>query len=445
MKASMNKFLRITLKSVVLVVFLVSGMVGGVALDRRILTAFVPLDNIPAHATSDFRLMAEAWNTIQRYYVDRAGVKPRILTYGSISGMVDALGDTGHSTFLTPDMVKKESDFSKGKFKGIGAEVQMKEGHVVIVTPLDGSPAQAAGLRPGDIILRVNGESISGLPLDQVVERIAGQAGTKVTLTLLTPVTGQTRTVTVVRAEITIHNVTWRKLPGTDVAHLRIAGFSEDVTENLKAALREIEQEGLGGLILDLRNDPGGLLDQAIGTASQFLTKGNVLIEKDAQGKETPTPVQPGGLAQSIPMVCLINQGTASAAEIVAGALKDAHRAKLVGETTFGTGTVLKEFPLSDGSSLLLAVEEWLTPDGHTIWHKGITPDIPVSLPQDVIPLTPSAERDMTPDQMRASKDEQLLRALELVSHKGGESPLQATKRSAFLPFSPPPGMPPLK
>jgi carboxyl-terminal processing protease len=184
--------------------------------------------------------------------------------------------------------------------------------------------------------------------------------------------------------------------------------------------LADIQQQGLTGLILDLRNDPGGLLEEAVGTASQFLKGGNVLLEKDAQGQTTPVAVQSGGVAPDIPMVVLVNSGTASAAEIVAGALQDAHRVTLVGETTFGTGTVLGEFRLSDGSALLLATEEWLTPSGRVIWHQGISPDVMVPLPLDVAPLHPRVERDMTPAQLQSSGDVQLLRALDLLTGSGG-------------------------
>lgn len=394
------------------------GVVGGVVLDRRVLTGFVPLNNMPVDAVSDFRLMAEAWNMIHRVYVDRAAVKPRPLTYGAIGGMVDALGDTGHSRFLTPEMVRMVQHLAQGQFKGIGVEVRMRAGHIVVVAPLDGSPAQRAGLHPGDIILKVDGRDITGLPLDQVVGRISGSAGTSVTLTILNPIMGRTRDVTLVRASIAIHNVTWQRLPGAAVAHLRIAGFSQGVAKDLRKALTDIEQEALTGVVLDLRNNPGGLLDEAISSASQFLRGGNVLLVKNAQGQVAPIPVQSGVGATDLPTVVLVNGGTASAAEIVAGALKDEHRAGLVGETTFGTGTVLREFPLSDGSALLLAIDEWLTPGGHTIWHKGITPNLMVSLAAGIIPLFPEAERDMNLAQLQASGDEQLLRALALLPRR---------------------------
>jgi len=380
----------------------------------------LPSNNIPLGAKSDFGLMAEAWNCIQDHYVDRSAIQPRPMIYGAISGMVDALGDTGHSTFLSPKMIKAEKEFTGGKYKGIGAEIRMKGGHVVIVTPLDGSPAQKAGLQPGQIIIGVNGKDITGLRLLQVVKRISGPANSQVTLRILDPSTGQTREVTLVRATIAMNNISWHQLPGTQVAHLRIAGFSQGVTKDLKQALKAIKAEELKGLVLDLRNNPGGLLTEAVLTASQFLSKGNVVLEKDVHGRITAIAVEKGGLSQLIPMVCLVNGGTASGAEIVAGALQDHRRAKLVGTTTFGTGTVLEQFPLSDGSALLLAVREWLTPDGHSFWHKGITPNVVTPLTPNVAPLFPQEERNMTPQQLKASKDTQLLDGLDLLNRQTG-------------------------
>jgi carboxyl-terminal processing protease len=410
---------------VAVVLLLVAGLAGGIVMDRQVLAKFVPADNIPPDATPSFQLMAEAWNIIHQSYVDLPAVQSQALTYGAIGGMVDALGDTGHSRFLSPEMVREQHNFSIGQFEGIGAYVEMKDGHVVIVAPMDGSPAQQAGLRPGDIILKVDGDKVAGLPIDQVVSRILGPAASSVTLTILTPETGQTRDVTLVRAQIAMQRVFWQQLPGTQIAHVRIVAFSKGVTEDLEKALREIQQQGLTGIILDLRSNPGGLLSEAVGVASQFLVSGNVLLEKDAQGEIRPVAVQEGGLAPDLSLVVLIDPGTASAAEIVSGALQDAGRAKLVGETTFGTGTVLNEFALSDGSALLLATEEWLTPDGRLIWHQGIAPDVQVTLPQGTSPLLPQAEPGMTLEQVRNSGDAQLLRALELLKQTAGRQPAQ--------------------
>jgi carboxyl-terminal processing protease len=272
-------------------------------------------------------------------------------------------------------------------------------------------------LKAGELILKVNGRDVSGQGLDQVIQLIQGPAGTTVTLTIADPDTGTTFDVTLTRAHIVLHNVTWQPIPGTTLAGLRMNSFSHGVTDDLKQALAEIRQQGMTGIVLDLRNNPGGLLDEAIATASQFLKSGNVLLEEDAQGKITPVPVRPDGSTTDIPLVVLVNKGTASAAEIVAGALHDAGRATLIGEPTFGTGTVLNQFPLPDGSALLLATREWLTPDGRSFWHTGLTPDVPVSLPGNVTPLSPAALQSMTPGQLQASGDAQLLRALQRLAH----------------------------
>jgi carboxyl-terminal processing protease len=408
MKSQRKNFLVTT----IVILVLCMDFVGGAWTERQ---TFFLSGGVPPELNQNIGLIDEAWNVIQKNYVDQASVKPDQMTYGAISGMVDSLGDTGHSTFLSPEMVKEEQNFTQGQFEGVGLEIQTKEGKIVIVAPIDGSPAQKAGLHSGDIILKVNGVDVSGLSVGQVANKVLGPAGTQVTLTIQDSKTGGTREVTLQRAHIDLQNVTWHMLPGTTIAHLRLAGFSQGVTQEIQQALQEIQAQGGTGLILDLRNDPGGLLGEAVGVASQFLSGGNVLLEKNVKGEIKPIPVKSGGVAPSIPMVVLINGGTASAAEIVSGALQDAHRAELVGETTFGTGTVLNEFPLSDGSALLLATEEWLTPNGGSIWHHGITPDVQVSLPANINPLVPEGEKGLTATQLATSGDDQLLRALKIL------------------------------
>jgi carboxyl-terminal processing protease len=368
-----------------------------------------------AKATLNVPLMGQAAAVIQRNYVDRPAIQRSSLTYGAIGGMVNALGDSGHSTFLSPDMVKELRNEERGEFKGIGVEVGMKEGRVTVIAPLDQSPAQRAGLRAGDAIVKVNGQDVSSWPLSKVVDQITGPAGTKVQLTLLEPKSGQTRDVTITRASIKIREIIWAQIPGTKLAHLRIASFNGTVSKDLRAALKEIHAAGMQGIVLDLRDNPGGILDEAIDSASEFLSGGNVLLIKDSNGRITPQPAKKGGIATDIPLVVLVNKGSASAAEIMAGALQDNRGAKLVGETTFGTGTVLEQFNLTDGSALLLAIQEWLTPKGQSFWHKGITPQIQVSLPENVTPVLPENERTMTPAQFQSGADKQLLRAIEVL------------------------------
>ncbi len=397
----------------------IMGLLIGAFLHSSILPDPYPSKAIPRGADQNFQLMAEAWNAIDQHYVDRSVVKPQTLTYGAISGMVDSLGDTGHSSFLAPEMVKAERTIETGQFAGIGAEVQMKNNEVVIVAPMDGSPAQKAGVRPGDIIAAVDGADVAGLSLPEVVHRIMGPAGTRMTLTLKDPATGQKRTLAIRRTNIKLTSVTWRMLPGLRIAHVRVAFFSNGTSDALAQALVEIKRQQAEGLILDLRNDPGGLLEMAVGVASQFLKSGAVLQEKDAKGDIRAVAVEKGVRKHDLPLVVLINAGTASASEIVAGALQDAKRAVIVGETTFGTGTVLERIPLSDGSALLLAVMEWLTPAGRTIWHKGIAPDVAISLPPDGSPLVPQAEQGMTLAEFRDRKDLQLFGAIDILQGKG--------------------------
>ncbi|HEX9118808.1 MAG TPA: S41 family peptidase [Anaerolineae bacterium] len=406
-----------------IVIALLAGGLGGAVLDRQVFAA--PSAQSAAN-TLNVNLINEAWNIIHRSYVEPSVAQPNLLTYGAISGMVDALGDTGHSTFMTPAQRQQEHNYTQGHFEGIGAEVQSKDHHVVIVAPMDGSPAQRAGLKPGDIILKVNGTDVSDLPLDQVTAKIIGPAGTDVTLTIQSADGSAPRDVTLTRARIEVKSVTSQYLPGTRLVHIRVAAFSDGATRELQAALTDAQSHDAAGIILDLRNDPGGLLSEAIGVASEFLRTGNVLQEKNAQGKITDVPARPTGTTTNLPVVVLINNGTASASEIVAGALQDAKRATLVGETTFGTGTVLNEFDLSDGSAMLLATEEWLTPNGRVIWHHGIAPDEQITLSAQVTPLTPESEQGLSAAQVQNTADEQVLRAIQLLDH---QSTVQGTVR----------------
>jgi carboxyl-terminal processing protease len=369
---------------------------------------------VSANDRPRFETMGQVWDLVQRHFVDREILAdPQKLEYAAINGLIEALGDDGHTRFLTPaERARQETDLS-GRFFGIGAQVGVRDGLPVIVAPLEGSPAEQAGVRAGDVILEVDGTDVTSLSLNEVVDRVRGQNGTQVVLTLLRPDADKSLEVAITRGEIRVPAVSWAMVPSTSVALIRLSQFSANANEEMTRALGEAQQAGATALILDLRNNPGGLLDQAIQVTSQFLQDGNVLQQEDARGNRQAYPVKSGGTATDIPLVVLINQGSASSAEIFAGAIQDHERGLLVGETTFGTGTVLQPFDLDDGSGLLLGTSQWLTANGRLIRKQGIEPDVIVELSAGANPLGPSEIETMTITDLLESEDTQLLKALE--------------------------------
>jgi len=413
--------IKVLVFAVVLLLFTSTVFGAGVALGGSGLL-FQPGVVRAADQPTEFDTFWEAWNIVHRYFVDRDALDTTRLTYGAIRGMIDALGDQGHTTFLTPEEVARHQTGISGKFSGIGAQVGLEDGLPVIVAPFDGSPAEAAGVRAGDIIIEVDDVDVTSWSLGDIVERIRGEAGTEVELTVMRPGEGKSYEITIVRGEIDSPDATWAMVPGTDVALIRLSQFSADATEELTEAIREAEVAGATSLIMDVRNNPGGLLRQAISVTSQFLTDGNVLQQEDADGNREAFPVREGGIATDIPLVVLINRGSASSSEIFAGAMQDQERAIVVGETTFGTGTVLQPFRLDDGSTLMLGTSQWLTAEGRLIRKQGIEPDIEVELPVGTRLLAPGVVEAFTVEELLESEDTQLLKALELLDALPEES-----------------------
>lgn len=381
-------------------------------------TSFNPGDQSKSYAN----LFQQAWNTVDQNYVDRKAVNYKEMSYQAIRAMLGVLNDKGHTRFLTPQDVQAEKQQLNGTIVGIGVYLQQdpKTKQITITSTIPGAPAEKAGIQRGDIIIAVNGASTIGKDLNAVIPLIQGPAGTNVNITVRRPATNQTRTFTMKRAEIKVAAVYLHYIPENHIAHIQITQFSEGVSDQLKNALNEAKKLGAKSIILDLRDDPGGYLQEAINVASEFIGKGNVLLEQDSTGQRTPQPVNGHPLDTTTPIVVLTNNNTASAAEIVSGALRDNHRAILLGVKTFGTGTVLDEFDLSDGSAILLGTSEWLTPDGQFIRDKGIQPNIEVNLKANVNPLTPNDENqgNMTLQQILSSGDTQLVGAIKyLESH----------------------------
>lgn len=369
----------------------------------------------PTNTEEQFAVFWEAWNIAQQHFVDPTALDTQKMTYGAIRGMLDSLGDIGHTRFMSPQQLEAEIEGTRGEYTGIGAQISMRDGRPVIVSPFDDSPAQKAGVQPGDFVMQVDGEDTSGLTLDEVVARIRGPEGTSVTLTLLREGHSALIEVTIVRATIRIDAASWALIPDTKIAFIRISRFSENALPDVKKALREALAMGAEGLIVDVRSNPGGLLDQAISVTSQFLESGNVVLEQSREGAEKEYPVRPGGLAIHIPLVVLVNEGSASASEIFAGAIQDHQRGLVIGRNTFGTGTILSTFHLRDGSAILLGTGQWLTPSGRSLRLQGIAPDIEVALPLDGQMLTPKRVADMSLDDIEEAGDTQLLRAIQVL------------------------------
>jgi carboxyl-terminal processing protease len=356
-------------------------------------------------------LFAQALRTVRDDYVDKGAIDPKKETYGAIEGMLNTLGDQGHTRFLTPEERQQNQNSLSGTYVGIGVSLESKNGDVVVASSIPGSPAAEAGVESGDIVVAVGQDSVREEDLSQVVDKVRGPEGTRVELTVLRD--GKEHQFDLERTQIETPVASWVRIPGTDVAQVRLASFSNDSAEKLRQAFEEARAAGARRFILDLRDNPGGDLDQAEEIAGFFLEPGSVIyIRKNASGEREEIKSEGSAEHMDAPMVVLVNKGTASSSEILAGALRDNGRAPVVGETTYGTGTVLSEFPLRDGSAILLGVAEWLTPDGDFIRETGIVPDQKVSLGEDAHPLTPSEARGLSREEI-LGRDAQLRRAFE--------------------------------
>jgi carboxyl-terminal processing protease len=385
---------------------LVLAFVAGVGLDRL---GWLPGSR---RQPAEFETFWEVWDLVDKHYVDREAIQPKRQTQGAIEGMLASLGDVGHTTYLSREELAHFKESLAGKLEGIGARVTLRKGRPTIVQTIVGSPARKAKLRPGDVIMEVDSTLVLGMSLDRVVNLVRGKPGTRVKLRVLREGHSKPLVFKIPRASVSVPPVSWQLLPDLPIAHIAIQQFGRKTDQQLREAFAEVREKGVKGLIMDVRGNGGGYKDQAVLVTSEFLKEGTVFIQQDAKGNRETIPVKPGGKARRIPMVLLIDEGSASSSEIFAGAIQDYRRAKLVGKKTFGTGTVLRPFPLRDGSAVLLAVEEWFTPKGRQIWHKGISPDISVDLPPGARGLIPETGNDLDADTLRRTKDQQFLRAL---------------------------------
>nr|WP_071461218.1 S41 family peptidase [Bacillus mediterraneensis] len=326
----------------------------------------------------EFQKLYEAYDTLRADYYTKVDEKK--LINGAINGMVDSLGDP-YSDYMNQEDAKNFNQSISSSFEGIGTEIQEKDGHIVIVSPIKGSPAEKAGLKPEDKILSVDGKPLQGMSSSEAVALIRGEKGTKVKLSIQRPGIEEPLNISIVRDTIPIETV-YGEMLKDGIAKVQITNFSEHTSKELTEVLENLEGKGMKGLILDVRQNPGGLLDQAIDISGRFVPAGKVLFKVQDRKGNVQEYKSKGNGNKDIPLVVVIDKGSASASEILAGAVSESADVPLVGEKTFGKGTVQRAEGFKDGSNLKFTTKKWLTPNGNWIHKKGIKPTFEVTLPE---------------------------------------------------------------
>jgi len=342
------------------------------------LAVFVKMPSVSAEAESyeGLKVFTEVLSVVKRNYVEPVDTKT--LIYSAIRGMLSTLDP--HSGFLTVEDYREMQVDTKGEFGGLGIQVGMKDGVLTVISPIEDTPAWNAGIKAGDKIMKINGESTKGMSLNDAVNKMRGPKGTQVTISIFREGWTELKDFTITRDIIKIKSVKSKVLEG-NIGYVKITQFQESTADDLAVALKKLTTESkVKSLILDLRNNPGGLLQSAVDVTSQFLPSGKLVVYLKGRAGDRVDYRTSGGESVTLPMVVLVNQGSASASEIVAGALKDWNRAVVLGMQTFGKGSVQSVIPLSDGSGLRLTTARYYTPKGTSIQASGITPDIVVKL-----------------------------------------------------------------
>jgi carboxyl-terminal processing protease len=345
-----------------------------------------------------FQPFWEAWNIVHDEYVDQP-VDDVALMQGAIRGMMDALGDE-HSSYMDPKTFEDANAGLAGEYEGIGAWVDTTADYLTIISPIPGSPAERVGLEPGDKIIAIDGEDMTGIDAELVRQRVLGPAGTTVVLTVAREGESEPLEFSITREKIVVDSATGEMLEN-DIGYIQITTFGDKTTPELRATLKELMAQNPQGLIIDLRNNGGGYLQTSVEVASEFIGEGVILIEQYGNGERTTYQALKNGQATEIPIVVLINEGTASASEIVAGAIQDYGRGRLVGVTSFGKGSVQNWIPLSnDQGAVRVTIAKWLTPNERTISGEGLHPDVEV---------------EITDEDRQADLDPQLEKAIEVL------------------------------
>ena len=368
------------------------------------------------------KVFTEVLSLIQANYVDET--KPRDLIYGGIKGMLETLDP--HSSFMPPDIFKEMQVETQGSFGGLGIEITVKDRQLTVVAPIEGTPADRAGLHPGDRIVKIDGKLTKDMTLMEAVKNLRGPRGTSVTLTILREESPGPFELTLVREIIDVKSVKSKDL-GDGIAYIRVSSFQERTGKDLLKAIEQLGQNGMSAMVLDLRNNPGGLLNQAVHVTDLFLDKGQLIVytEGRIKNQDLRFSAEHGAQIPKVPIVVLVNGGSASASEIVAGALQDWKRAVVLGTKTFGKGSVQTVIPLSDGSGLRLTTAKYFTPKGRSIHGTGLLPDIVVEVPRPTLAKAPGhGEKEA-----EAGKERPEGRQEKKISEEEGDPSLQIGKR----------------
>lgn len=390
----------------VLILILISGLVGyyiGVnkinfEWDKYQPKISVTSKSPPNEVTNaDFAQFWTVWQKLEADYYDKTKLDAQKMVNGAITGMVNSLGDP-FTVYLPPVQNENFKAGLAGQFQGIGAELGQKENQIIVIAPINGSPAQKAGVKAGDIILAVDGKSIANWTISEAVEKIRGPKGTSVTLTI-----GQKdqepRDVKIKRDVITVKSVSAeikkakdlngvkldKSMENEEIIYATLSQFGDNTNEEWLSAINDVSiamnrNKNVKGVVLDLRNNPGGYLTDAVFIASEFLKEGDPVVSEEGEGRKVTLKANRRGLLTELPMIVLVNKGSASASEIVAGALRDNDRARIVGETSFGKGTIQQAEDLGQGAGLHVTIAKWLTPNGTWVHEKGLEPDVKVAL-----------------------------------------------------------------
>ncbi|MDO8498762.1 MAG: S41 family peptidase [bacterium] len=339
-------------------------------------------------ANIDFKLFWQTWDLLSQKYIDKKALDPQKLYYGAIAGMVAAVGDP-YTVFLPPEAQKTTKEQLGGAFEGVGIQLGYnKDKRLVVVAPLKGTPAEKVGVRAGDIILEINGKDSSGLSLPEAVVKIRGPKGSTVKLSLLSDGDVKPHEVQLTRDTIVVKTVEYEAKTtksGKKIAYIRLSSFGEKTKEEWDEAVSKALADAPQGVIVDERNNPGGYLEDSVYVASEFLSGGDIVLQEDSQGNRQSQGVMRVGKMLKLPLAVLINKGSASASEILAGAIQDRKRGTLIGEQSFGKGTIQTTEDLPQGTGIHITTAKWLTPNAHWVHGVGLTPDVKVELTEEQI------------------------------------------------------------